>query len=111
MQEEELGLCGLKQNVNETQEIRIAIAKALQQLVLNWRSKAGRYLFEARCERDLLGRKFYESSVIAYGNCATELEKALNDLILPECQLPTESSVKQELASGHQIQPLAPSQG
>ncbi len=74
---------------------KIFIAKQLYRLVLDWRWHAGRYLFFARFEDDALGKKFYESVAMGYGNAATELENRLNDLALAD-QIPLGSSMKPE---------------
>jgi len=49
----------------------------LLQLITQWEIHASKYFVLAKREQDPLGKKFYESSAMAYANCATSADSML----------------------------------
>ena len=50
----------------------------LGDIVSEWEKHAGKYFDLAERERDPLGQKFYQSSAMAYTNCATAIRSLLD---------------------------------
>ncbi len=80
MTDDERYQLAVKEYVGKSYETRVAIARTLYNLVLDWRRQAGRYFFDARYETDAIGKKYYTSYAMALANCASELEEAVNEL-------------------------------
>ena len=55
--------------------------RELAALVTKWEKHAGKYFVLAEREKDPLGRKFYQSSAIAYANCAGDIRRLLENEI------------------------------
>jgi hypothetical protein len=47
----------------------------LAAIVNEWEKHAGKYFVLAERERDPLGQKFYQSTAVAYANCAMEVRR------------------------------------
>jgi hypothetical protein len=49
----------------------------LADLVNQWEKHAGKFFILAEREKDPLGQKFYQSTAMAYANCANDLRQML----------------------------------
>ena len=54
--------------------------RELANIVTRWEKRAGKYFVFAEREADPLGQKFYQSSAMAYANCATEVRSLLDQV-------------------------------
>jgi hypothetical protein len=46
-------------------------------MATQWEKRAAKYFRLAEREEDPLGQKFYQSSAMAYANCATDLQRLI----------------------------------
>lgn len=53
----------------------------LADMAKQWEKHAGKYFVLAEREADPLGQKFYQSSAMAYANCANDIRKALGQAV------------------------------
>jgi hypothetical protein len=51
----------------------LKMQRDLGDIVSEWEKHAGKYFGLAEREQDPLGQKFYQSSAMAYANCATAI--------------------------------------
>lgn len=51
-------------------------------IVSEWEKHAGKYFDLAEREQDPLGQKFYQSSAMAYANCATAIRHLMGQVPL-----------------------------
>ena len=56
----------------------LSLQRELTDIVNGWEKRAGKYFSLAEREADPLGRKFYESSAMAYANCVTGVRGLLD---------------------------------
>jgi len=54
----------------------------LADLVNRWEKHAGKYFVLAEREKDPLGQKFYQSTAVAYANCANDIRQMLENEIV-----------------------------
>lgn len=65
--------------------------RELADMVNQWEKHAGEYFVLAEREQDPIGKKFYQSSAVAYSNCAAGIRQLLESGVKKACQTLSDS--------------------
>lgn len=78
----------------ERSELEAPTRRELADAVNQWEKKAGKFFILAEREKDPLGQKFYQSSAVAYANCANDIRQLLENGIKKACQTIADSRTR-----------------